>query len=61
MIDLRGSAEALRARYTRELGEPGLKLTDRMIQATQKLEQTFAQLKSQVQIATQGRVTPPKA
>ena len=28
------------------------------VQATQKLEQTFAQLKSQIQVATQGRPTP---
>lgn len=59
MIDLRGSAEALRARYSRELGDAGVKLTDRMVQATQKLEQTFAQLKSQIQASTQGR-SPPK-
>ena len=60
MIDLRGAAEGLRGRYARELGEAGLKLTDRMVQATQKLEQTFAQLKSQVLVATQPR-TPPKS
>jgi hypothetical protein len=60
MVDMRGSAEALRARYSRDLGEPGLKLTDRMIQATQKLEQTFAQLKSQIQIAMQSHAASPK-
>jgi PAS domain S-box-containing protein len=60
IIDLRGSAEALRGRYARELGDAGGKLTDRMIQATQRLEQTFAQLKSQIQVATQNK-TPPKA
>jgi hypothetical protein len=60
MIDLRGSAEALRGRYSRELGDAGLKLTDRMVQATQKLEQTFAHLKSQIQSATQSK-GPPKA
>lgn len=59
MVDLRGSAEGLRARYSKELGEAGMKLTDRMVQATQKLEQTFAHLKSQIQVATQSK-TPPK-
>jgi hypothetical protein len=59
MIDLRGAAEGLRSRYARELGDSGMKLTDRMVSATQKLEQTFAQLKSQIQVATQNR-TPPK-
>jgi hypothetical protein len=49
----------LRGRYGRELGDAGMKLTDRMIGATQKLEQTFAHLRSQIQTATQGR-TPPK-
>lgn len=59
MIDLRGSAEGLRARYARELGDGGMKLTDRMVQATQKLEQTFAQIKSQILVATQSK-HPPK-
>jgi PAS domain S-box-containing protein len=58
MIDLRGSAEGLRSRYGRELGDAGMKLTDRMILATQKLEQTFAHLKSQIQSATQAKQSP---
>lgn len=58
ILDLRGSAEGLRSRYARELGDAGIKLTDRMISATQRLEQTFAQLKSQIQVATQSKAAP---
>jgi hypothetical protein len=53
MIDLRSGAEGLRARHLHDLGDAGAKTIDRMIQATQKLEATFAQLKSQIQAALQ--------
>lgn len=53
IIDLRSGAESLRARHLQELGDAGAKTIDRMVQATQKLEATFAQLKSQIQAALQ--------
>jgi PAS domain S-box-containing protein len=61
IVDLRGAAETLRGRYARELGEAGLRLADRIVQATQQLEQTFAQLRSQIQVAPPERPAPPKA
>ena len=48
MIDIRSGAESLRARYGRELGDTGARTIDRMVSASQKLEATFAQLKSQI-------------
>jgi PAS domain-containing protein len=48
MIDIRSGAESLRARHAKELGDAGAKTVDRLITASQKLEATFAQLKSQI-------------
>lgn len=59
MIDLRAGAEGLRARFGRELGESGTRSVDRMVSATQKLETTFAQLKSQISATLQPRRRPP--
>jgi PAS domain S-box-containing protein len=59
MIDLRAGAEGLRARFARELGDSGMRSVDRMVNATQKLETTFAQLKSQIQATLQPRRRPP--
>lgn len=61
MIDLRAGAEGLRARFAKELGESGLRSIDRMVNATQKLETTFAQLKSQIQVTLQPRRKQPPA
>jgi len=58
MIDLRAGAEGLRARFSKELGESGLRSIERMVNATQKLETTFAQLKSQIQATLQPRRKP---
>ena len=58
MVDLRTGAEGLRAKYSKELGETGAKTLDRMVQATQKLETTFAQLKSQIQSTLSQRAAP---
>src|SRR5437899_1110557 len=49
MIDIRSGAESLRARHVKELGDAGAKTVDRLITASQKLEATFAQIKSQIQ------------
>lgn len=51
MLDIRTGAETLRARHGRELGPAGGTIVERMLQATQKLEGTFAQLKSRIQAA----------
>ena len=59
MIVLRSGAEGLRARFGRELGESGMRSVDRMVSATQKLETTFAQLKSQISATLQPRRRPP--
>jgi PAS domain S-box-containing protein len=59
MIDLRAGAEGLRARFARELGDSGMRSVDRMVSATQRLETTFAQLKSQIQATLQPRRRPP--
>jgi PAS domain S-box-containing protein len=62
MIDLRAGAEGLRARHSRELGDTGMRALDRMVRATQKLEATFAQLKSQIQATlAPARRPPPQA
>jgi hypothetical protein len=58
MIDLRAGSEGLRARFAKELGESGMRSVDRMVTATQKLETTFAQLKSQIQATLQPRKKP---
>ena len=58
MIDLRAGAEGLRARFAKELGDTGMRSVDRMVNATQKLETTFAQLKSQIQATLQPRKKP---
>ena len=58
MIDLRAGSEGLRARFAKELGESGMRSVDRMVSATQKLETTFAQLKSQIQATLQPRKKP---
>lgn len=59
MIDLRAGAEGLRARHTKELGDTGMRTLDRMVRATQKLETTFAQLKSQIQSTMAPSRRPP--
>jgi hypothetical protein len=60
MIDIRSGAESLRARYGRELGDTGARTIERMIIASQKLEATFAQLKSQIQATLQNSRLPPQ-
>jgi PAS domain S-box-containing protein len=59
MIDLRAGAEGLRARHAKELGDTGMRTLDRMVRATQKLEATFAQLKSQIQATMAPNRRPP--
>lgn len=59
MIDLRAGAEGLRARNAKELGDTGMRTLDRMVSATQKLESTFAKLKSQIQSTLQPSRRPP--
>jgi hypothetical protein len=58
MIDLRAGSEGLRARHAKELGDAGLRTLDRMVRATQTLESTFAQLKSQISSTLQPRRKP---
>lgn len=58
MIDLRAGSEGLRARHAKELGDSGLRTLDRMVRATQTLETTFAQLKSQISATMQPRRRP---
>ena len=58
MIDIRSTAESLRARYGRELGDTGARTIDRLIMASQKLEATFAQLKSQIAATLQNSRLP---
>ena len=59
MIDIRSGAESLRARYGRELSDTGARTIDRLIMASQKLEATFAQLKSQIQATLAPSRRPP--
>ena len=49
----------LRARHSKELGDTGMRTLDRMVRATQKLEATFAQLKSQIQATLAPSRRPP--
>jgi PAS domain-containing protein len=58
MIDIRSGGESLRSRYGRELGDSGARTIDRLITASQKLESTFALLKSQI-AATLQNARPP--
>ncbi len=58
MIDLRAGSEGLRAHHAKELGDAGLRTLDRMVRATQTLESTFAQLKSQISATLQPRRKP---
>ncbi len=58
MIDLRAGSESLRARHAKELGDAGSRTLDRMVRATQTLEDTFAKLKSQISSTLQPRRRP---